>query len=488
MSARPPRVLVLATEVVPLPGLPTNGGGLRGWTLARGLAAAGLDVTLAFPREPLDALAPNLAPEVVAAAEPLTFSWADPGAAIRQHRPDVVVCCSWFLAAQLSPCPVPLAVDLAGPILLEFLYQDRGKAREFAALKPRGLARADFVTCAGERQRAYFYPWLTLAGFDQDDLTERVVTVPISTAPDNAPMLAAPENAEPSLLCAGVVLPWQDPLVPLRATLETLERRGRGFLDLFLYAHPEHSRGARWLEWVREEARRRPRLRLHPERQRPYAELLDHYRRADLAFDLFARNPERELAFNTRTVDYLACGLPPLYSDYAELAGPIARYDAGFVVDPANPEAVAAAVAAALDDPTGLAARRSNARRLVDELLTWDRTVAPLARWCAHPTRRPRHPDALDVGALLPARDKADHALAASQVAASREEVATWRGVAEERETYARQVEAAWRERGEALTARDAEAARWQRAPWRAALRQTFGGSRARLRRRGDPR
>lgn len=476
-------MLVLATEVVPLPGLPTNGGGLRGWTLARGLEAAGLDVTLVFPREPLDALAPDLAPDVVAAAALLTFSWTDPGAAIRQHRPDAVVCCSWFLAARLGSCPVPLAVDLAGPVLLEFLYQDRAKAREYAPLKPRGLALADFVTCAGERQRAYFYPWLTLAGFDQDDLTTRVATVPISTAPDNASPLAAPQNAEPSIICAGVVLPWQDPLVPLRATLETLERRECGHLDLFLYTHQEHSRGARWIEWVREEAQRRPRLRLRPERQRPYTTLLNHYRHADLAFDLFAHNPERELAFNTRTVDYLACGLPPLYSDYAELAGPITRYDAGFVVDPGDAAAVKAAVTVALGDPARLTARRGNARRLVDDLLTWDRTITPLARWCAHPTRRVRHSDALNISALAPDQATAEHALLAAQ-----EESATWRGVAEERETYARQVEAAWQERGEALAARAAEVATWQGAPWRTALRHSFGGPLARLRGRGGPR
>jgi glycosyltransferase involved in cell wall biosynthesis len=480
MSARPRRVLVLATEIVPLPGLPTNGGGLRGWTLARGLESAGLDVALAFPREPLDALAPALDRGVVAAAMPQTFPWADPGAAIREHAPDVVVCCSWFLAARLGPCPVPLAVDLAGPILLEFLYQDRAKAREFAASKPRGLALADFVTCAGERQRAYFYPWLTLAGFEPDDLATRVAVVPISVAPDPAAPIAAPGNAEPSILCAGVALPWQDPLVPLRATLETLERRGRGTLDLFLYAHPEHSRGVRWLDRVREEATRRPRLRLHPERQRPYAELLGEYRRADLAFDLFARNPEREIAVNTRTVDYLACGLPPLYNDYAELAGPIARYDAGFVVDPADADAVGAAVGAALDDPAGLAARRANARRLADERLTWDRTVAPLAAWCAQGGRRTRRPDALSVEALVPGRAEADAALATA-----RETSANWQRLAEEREDYAHRVEAAWQERGAALAASTDALAAYRRAPWRAALRHTLGGPLARLRGRG---
>lgn len=468
MSTRRPRILVLATEVVPLPGLPTVGGGLRGWTLARGLESAGHDVTLVFPREPLDALAAQLDPQAVAAARTQTFSWADPRAALREHQPDIVVCCSWYLAALLLPCPVPLAVDLAGPILLEFLYQDRQKARDLAPLKPRGLAAADFITCAGERQRAYFYPWLTLAGFDQEALTERVATVPISTAPQGTTAIDAPTNDEPTILFAGIALPWQDPLIPLNATLETIERRGRGYLDLYLYTHPDHSRGTRWLDWVREQARTRPRLRLHPERLRPYADLLAIYRQADLAFDLFARNPERELAFNTRTVDYLACGLPPLYSDYAELAGPIARYDAGLVVNPADPDAVAAAVGAALDDPARLAARRYNARQLVNEQLVWERTIAPLARWCANPTRRVRDADTLDLAALLPTTGGATQ-----ELEAARAEAASWQALAEEREAYAHRVEAAWRELGAALATRDAMRAGWEQAPWRAAFRQT---------------
>lgn len=478
MSARAPRVLVMATEVVPLPGLSTVGGGVRGWTIARGLEAAGLAVTLVFPVEPLEALAPGLDPDAIAAARPHTFSWADPGAAIRRHQPDVVVCCSWFLAAQLGPCPVPLAVDLAGPILLEFLYQDRAKARAFAPLKPRGLAAADFITCAGERQRAYFYPWLILAGFDQGDLAARVATVPISTAPDSVAETTAPQHGEPSILFAGVALPWQDPLPPLQATLETIERRGSGTLDLYLYAHPEHSRGVRWLAWIREQAQTRPRLRLHEGQLRPYAELLAIYRGADLAFDLFARNPERELAFNTRTVDYLACGLPPLYSAYAELAGPIARYEAGIVVDPGDPVEVAAAVGEALDEPAALARRRRAARRLVDDLLTWDRTVAPLARWCATPTRRTRDTQALDLAALLPPTPTTP----TTELAAAQAEAAHWRTLAEEREAYARHVETAWQERGAALAAASPAAAGWRRSPWRSAFRQTLGDRAGRAR------
>src|SRR5918998_1404401 len=181
------RVLVLASEVVPLPGLPTNGGGLRGWTLARGLECAGFDVTLLFPRHALDDLGVRVAAEAREAALPHTFVWDEVGGAVARHAPDVVVCCSWLLAARLGPCPVPLAVDVAGPVLLEFLYQAPEKGVALAPRKPLGLGHADFVTCAGERQRAYFYPWLLLAGFDQDALATRLATVPISTAPPGLP-------------------------------------------------------------------------------------------------------------------------------------------------------------------------------------------------------------------------------------------------------------------------------------------------------------
>src|SRR5262245_23529620 len=77
LSAERPmsRVLVLANSIVPLPGLPTNGGGLRAWTLARGLESAGHAVTLLFPRHSLDEQLVPIRPDARAAALPHTFSW-----------------------------------------------------------------------------------------------------------------------------------------------------------------------------------------------------------------------------------------------------------------------------------------------------------------------------------------------------------------------------------------------------------------------------
>jgi hypothetical protein len=462
------RILVLAGEIVPLPGLPTVGGGLRGWTLARGLESAGFDVTLAFPREPLDAIRATLDPAIYEAALPHTFDYADPQATIARHRPEVVVCCSWLLAALLGPCPVPLAVDVAGPVLLEFLYQGTDKARDLAPKKPRGLALADFVTCAGERQRAYFYAWLALAGFTPDDLAARVAVVPISAAPPGDAPPDPPGNAEPTIIFAGIALPWQDPVAPLRATIAALDRAGRGELHIYVNEHPVHSRGVAWLPWLREQAEHHPRVILHHSNLRPYDELLGIYRRADLAFDLFVPNPERELAFNTRTVDYLACGLPPLYGDYAELAASIREYDAGIVVNPTDEPAVTAAVARALSDPAWLAAKRTGALRLAAERLAWDRTIAPLAAWCAAPARRPAR--ALDM-TLIDSTDLAwvheerDRALA----------------LAAERATYAASLESSWANQSDQLHTLATVHAAQQRHPWRTALRQTLSTLRARL-------
>lgn len=466
-------VLVLASEVVPLPGLPTNGGGLRGWTLARGLERAGFAVTLRFPRHCLDDLGAAIAPAAREAALAHTFEWSRPDLAIAEARPDVVVCCSWLLAAQLSACPAPLAVDVAGPVLLEFLYQDPAKAAALAALKPRGLALAEFVTCAGERQRAYFYPWLLLAGFDAVSCASRVATVPISAPPaaERVHVERRTDADEPTILFAGLALPWQDPTVPLDAVLATLERRGRGRLEVLLVEHPVHSQGAAWYRALREGLQGHPRVTLHPPTPWPYERLWRRYHAADLAFDLFARNPERELAFNTRTVDYLAAGLPVLHGDYGELASPIARYDAGFVVDPADSTAVGAAVERALDAPDELRRRGDNARRLVDELLTWDRTVGPLAAWCAAPTRRAAGPLAPETLAPDLVRERR----------AALERVEQLTAALAERGAYVGRLEAAWAEQGERLAALDAELLPWRRSPWRRAAAQTLGAIRARI-------
>ncbi len=89
-------------------------------------------------------------------------------------------------------------------------------------------------------------------------------------------------------------------------------------------------------------------------------------------------------------MEYLWCGLPVIYNNYADLAHAIREFDAGWAVDPGDEAAIRAAIRAVLDDPKLVAGKAANAHRLVRARLTWDIAVGPLAAFCAEPTFRPR--------------------------------------------------------------------------------------------------
>lgn len=452
------RVLVLASSIIPLKGLPTNGGGLRGWTLARGLETAGFAVALLFPRNSLDEqLAPIAEPDY-AAALAQTFDWANALATVREHQPDVVVATSWPLAAQLAGCPVPLVVDLAGSLLLEFLAQGDDTALARAHEKAAALAAADYVTCAGNGQRRYLQAWLLLCGFTPEDCDRRCGVVPISCDPDLPPRGAPPD--EPRLIFAGMALGWQNPLPGIEATLAALERRNCGHLDLFTGFHPRYSAGADWYPRLADLVAGSRRATLHG--LLPYEALLAEYAGATAALDLYSRSLERELAVNTRTVDFLRCGAPPIYGDYAELSTAIRDYDAGFVVAPDDPAAVATAVDAILDDRQLLRRKSAQAQRLARERLAWDRTIGPLAGFCA--TASKRQPGRLSPEAFVPTlRDQ--NAALARQLAERDAEIERLRA-------YAARLEGEWRLKNDRIAAQESELAAWRRAPWRRALAQ----------------
>jgi glycosyltransferase involved in cell wall biosynthesis len=83
-----------------------------------------------------------------------------------------------------------------------------------------------------------------------------------------------------------------------------------------------------------------------------------------VALDVMARNYERELAFTTRTVEYLWCGLAVVYADYGELASYIREYEAGWIVSPDDPEGIARTLRQILASPEEARRRGANAQRL----------------------------------------------------------------------------------------------------------------------------
>ncbi len=369
-------VLVLTGEPLPLPGHVTTGAGLRAWGLREGLRAAGFDAwvatrTMAMPDTDRDTAQSHGAllwePETIVDL-------------IDRHDPACVVAQHWGLLADVPPLDRPLAIDLAGPHLLErHLWGAENWAADLEE-KLAALRRADFVVCSGERQRLYFLNHLALAGFE---LSERTLPViPFSVSPD----LPGGDHADDQFVFGGMFLPWQDPRMGLETVVEVLESEGRGRLHFWGGPHPrlDVSRGR--FEALMDRLESSPRVECHE--LAAFDEFVASICRQGVALDLMARNPERELAFTTRTVIHLWAGLPVIHGDFDELGPMIAEAEAGWTLSPENRDGLRAVVRDILANPGLVAERRANAQRLVRERLTWDRTIEPLAAWCRAPALR----------------------------------------------------------------------------------------------------
>ena len=99
--------------------------------------------------------------------------------------------------------------------------------------------------------------------------------------------------------------------------------------------------------------------------------------RCHLSIDLFSRNPERELAFVTRTSVALACGLPAIHVPFTEVSELIRWFDAGWLVESTDLDGLTAALTEATRDPAVLAQKRAGASAVAVELDP-PRATAPL--------------------------------------------------------------------------------------------------------------
>ncbi len=176
-----PSILVLTTEPPPLPGLATTGAGLRAWGIANGLRSAGFDsVTLAFAADSVRGTGADT--EVLPWVRPVERAALDEF--VRDTRPDAIVFQHWGMMRDLREDPgCPIAVDLAGPHLLERrLWGSKDPAADRRE-KLAALSRADFVVCSGQFQRCYFVPFLVDAGFDARS-AELCPVIPFSLSPE----------------------------------------------------------------------------------------------------------------------------------------------------------------------------------------------------------------------------------------------------------------------------------------------------------------
>jgi glycosyltransferase involved in cell wall biosynthesis len=374
------RVLIVSGDILPLPGFPTTGAGLRAWGLGKGLETYGQEVIFSMPALYLD--------KVQQAPKEITdYAWrvGKVKQVIQKARPDMVVFCHWPAVQIEKKLDIPTVLDFHGPHLLEREIQGYNNRAANVQAKIDAIRKADFFTCAGEKQRLYFLSWLIAAGISVSE--QSIASIPISLSPDLP--VHAPSNGQPVFVYGGVFLPWQNPAAGLRTLVRSMEAREYGQLKFFGGRHPVYAEqigNLELFEALEQELMRSPRVQCMG--FVPHDELVGEYLRAHVALDVMARNPERELAFTTRTVEYLWCGLPVIYHDYAELSDLIREYQAGWVVDPADVAQIQAAIDQALTCPDEVHRRSENAQRLVRERLTWDKAIAPLDTFCHDPWRQ----------------------------------------------------------------------------------------------------
>jgi glycosyltransferase involved in cell wall biosynthesis len=387
------RVLVITTEPLPFKGLMTTGAGLRAWGIAEGLKNSGHDVTIGMPVECIEGKEIN---DPFFDKKKNVFIRSQLTEYCNAQKPDVIVFQHWGLMNELKTEPCPIAVDLAGAHLLERYYWNGGgenpedPAKVFEdtfemnlSEKLKALRRSDFLCCSGKFQRLYFLPYLAMAGFPM--IKNILPVIPFSIAPK--PPFTGEIKRDPfTFVFGGMFLPWQNPEKPLKWLLECFDEKDRGCLLFFGGMHPgmDVSRGK--FEPLVKMLSAHPRVEMKG--LMPFNELCEEYSRASVALDLFEKNPERELAFTTRTVVYLWCGLPVIYNNYSELSEYIDQGDAGWILPPDDEKSFKKIIYDILEEKENLEEKRKSAQSLVKEKLDWTKTIDPLSEFCKNPIFR----------------------------------------------------------------------------------------------------
>jgi glycosyltransferase involved in cell wall biosynthesis len=392
-ATRVPRLLVVCGEPV---GERMAGPAIRSMELARAVAAAGCEVTMAAPRGAGQApLGPGIR------LVPLTR----PSLNIELAHHDCVLVWASLLTRfpALLKATIPLAVDLYVPVPLEAaeIFRDRGAAVRRATLAEADatlgleLERADTVFCASDRQRELYAGLAGAAGRRDLDALFRVVPfgVPDEPPPPRSGRLRAAvpgaQPGDPLVLWGGGLHDWFEPELVVDAVADLAAADIPGIRLVFLGADPpnvalvRHGAAARAAAvavargvldinvfflpgWV------------------PYRERGQFFADADLGVSAHRAGPETTYSWRTRLLDYAWAGLPVAATSGDALSARLAEAGAAQLAPPGDRVAMAGAIRALLTDP-GRGARASEAALSVARELRWSKVAAPLVAWVRDP-------------------------------------------------------------------------------------------------------
>lgn len=306
-----------------------------------------------------------------------------------------------------APKGIPLICDLYDPLLVDEIYMlshkgavNLSKAYDYASTLmavSSALRKADLLICGCEAQKYYYIGMLNLLGrinhHNVDNLDE-IIRVVYTGAPPGTPKKSKAmvkgrlfSAADPVILWSSGIYPWFDVETMLEAFKIILKDIPAAKLVFMGAKNPNFeyysdlggsvldkaglgglvNKSIFLLDWV------------------PYQEREDVYLESDVAVCTYHRPLETALSIRTRLIDLVWGGLPVITTIGDVVGEHIEKYGAGRVIPTKTPELLASVLKEILKDPGLRKTMAANARRLSDEVFSWDKVIGPYEDFCKNP-------------------------------------------------------------------------------------------------------
>ncbi|WP_307793726.1 glycosyltransferase [Actinotalea soli] len=339
------------------------------------------------------------------------------GHALRAHTDwaDVIIFQGFLLegAPWLKDSAKIVVADIYDPMHLEQLEQARDQGPEGRVLAVREttrvlneqLRRADFMLCASEKQRDFWFGQLAGQGrvnpkvYDEDESLDSLIAVVPFGIPDVPPVQKrrAIRDSVPGIgkddkviLWGGGIYNWFDPLTLLRAVDRLRERHDDVRLYFLGLKHPNPGVPAMRMGWeTKQLAEELGLVGTHVffnEGWVPYAERADYLLDADVGVSTHFQHVETAFSFRTRILDYLWASLPIVATEGDTFGDLIALRGLGRAVPAEDVDALVEALEQMLYDEEAAGAARENVRGFAVEY-HWSRALMPLIEFCRLPRR-----------------------------------------------------------------------------------------------------
>ncbi|MEM8962363.1 MAG: glycosyltransferase family 4 protein [Acidobacteriota bacterium] len=374
------------------------GIGIRYLEMARRLPRPGLDVVLVTAGDPAEV------PSDLPVADVRRFERGALAALLDDC--DAVVGQGQLMNDLLIEVPsLPTMVDLYDPWLVENLsYVDTlglDPYRNDHATWVLQMSRGDFFLCSCEEQRQFYIGFLAALGrvnpyrvADDPDLSGLIDVVPFGISTElsaHEPVLPPVEDGVRRLLFGGLY-DWYDPW-PVLDALETLDRPD---WHLLLIRNPNPGSTPQRLfdqveSWCRQRGWWQERVKVLD--WLPAARRWDLLRDVDLVVSTHLPSVETHLSLRTRFLDALAAECPVIATEGGGMSRLLREHDAGWLVPPGDPAAVATALTEILKGEAGVVQRRATHGRELLEAFTWPRVLEPVVRFATQPRRDPTKED-----------------------------------------------------------------------------------------------